>query len=181
MKLSLFQNWDRRACLESDGVPHSVIHFALIFSVAIACGVSYKKSALLGFIAMLPDLDVFLGVHRSATHSIFVLALALTVALTLKPLRSRKKFGQISFALMSHPTLDLFTHFTPILWPLLNRAIFFKVNLNPLNVELLSSQALFPNYRFSLSPPPAWELATAMVLITMGIALLVIRHRLGKG
>ena len=157
-------------------MPHPILHFALPFSVAITFGASLKKSVLLGFIAVLPDFDVLFGVHPSLTHSVFVLPLALAVALTLKPMRSRKNFGLSSFSLLSHPTLDLFVNFNPILWPLLNRTIFIELSLTPFNAELLSSPVLFPKYSLTHIPlPPAWQLVVATVLISTGIALLIAR------
>lgn len=152
-------------------MPHPALHFAIPFSVALACRVSYKKSFLFGFIAVLPDIDIIFGVHRSATHSILVLLLALAIALYFKFMRSKGNFGLTSLALLTHPILDLFDGFTPILWPLLNYSLHLKVSLAPLNVELLSSPVLFPKCNLVLCLPSAWQFVAFAVMIIMGIAL----------
>ncbi|MFQ6130189.1 MAG: metal-dependent hydrolase [Candidatus Hadarchaeaceae archaeon] len=152
-------------------MPYPALHFAIPFSVALACGVSLKKSFLFGFIAMLPDFDIIFGVHRSAIHSILVLLLALVIALYFKFMRSKGNFGLTSLALLSHPILDLFDGFTPILWPLLNSSLHLKVSLASLNIELLSSPVLFPKSSLLFYPPSAWQLVASIIMIIMGIAL----------
>lgn len=152
-------------------MPHPALHFAIPFSVALACRVSYKKSFLFGFIAVLPDIDIIFSVHRSATHSILVLLLALAIALYFKFMRSKRNFGLTSLALLTHPILDLFDGFTPILWPLLNCSLHLKVSLASLNVELLSSPVLFPKCNLVLCLPSAWQFVASAVMIIMGIAL----------
>lgn len=152
-------------------MPHPALHFVIPFSVALACRVSYKKSFLFGFIAVLPDIDIIFGVHRSATHSILVLLLALAIALYFKFTRSKGNFGLASLALLSHPILDLFDGFTPIFWPLLNSSLYLKVSLASINAELLSSSVLFPKSSLVLSAPSAWQFVASMVMIIMGMAL----------
>lgn len=152
-------------------MPHPALHFAIPFSVALACRVSYKKSFLFGFIAVLPDFDIIFGVHRSATHSILVLLLALAIALYFKSMRSKGNFGLTSLALLSHPILDLFDGFTPILWPLLNCSLHLKVSLASLNAELLSSPVLFPKNSLAFCLPSAWQFVASAVIIIMGVAL----------
>ncbi len=88
-----------------------------------------------GICATLPDLDVFYSFgdpvsdftyHRSATHSIFVLAIAAPVVAELLRLVFRRwhegRLGWYMFAwlvLLTHPVLDCFTTYgTQILWPL---------------------------------------------------------------
>lgn len=156
---------------KGDGLPHPILHFAIPFSVALACGLSPKKSFLFGFIAVLPDFDIVLGVHWSATHSILVLLLALTIALHFKSMRSKGNFGLTSRALLSHPILDLFDGFTPILWPLLNCSIYVKVSLAPLNAELLSSPVLFPKSGLVFYPPSAWQLFASAIMIIIGYCI----------
>ena len=152
-------------------MPHPALHFVIPFSVALACRVSYKKSFLFGFIAVLPDIDIIFGVHRSATHSILVLLLALAIALYFKFMRSKGNFGLASLALLSHPILDLFDGFTPILWPLLNSSLYLKASLASLNAELFSSPVLFPKNSLVLWAPSAWQFVASIVMIIMGIAL----------
>jgi dolichol-phosphate mannosyltransferase len=80
-----------------------------------------RKAVLAGVIAVLPDLDVFFHVHRSITHSaIVLLVFALPVAyLAYKGGVGRRTSALMVASLISHPILDMFQTYTPILYPFL--------------------------------------------------------------
>jgi len=167
-----------------------LIHFAIPFFLMVIFGVGKKRAAFASIFAMLPDLDYFFGVHRSATHSLVVLAAVSLLSLVLALKKARDKFGLAaicSIALLSHPFLDLFNDFTPILWPLFGGSVFLKIealmlqgpsslSLN-LNAGLLTSPFPFSNAIGGESILSGEGLIIAMVL--MAGALL--KDRVPKG
>ncbi|MBS7644127.1 metal-dependent hydrolase [Candidatus Bathyarchaeota archaeon] len=108
-----------------------LLHFAVPFAVF-----SYfrrpKEAFLLSLVALLPDLDVLIGIHRSWTHSVIVVLAFCGVALLLVRVLRPKLLG-LGFlavlALISHLLLDLFTTYTPLLWPLISQSFFVSFNL----------------------------------------------------
>lgn len=74
---------------------------------------------LLSFFALLPDFDVFLGVHRGLFHSLFfVLPIGL---LSFFVAESYSRY--IALFLFSHLTLDFITGGVPFLYPLIESGI----------------------------------------------------------
>ncbi len=111
-------------------MPELMLHFSVIFALA-APRLGLKRALLVSFIALLPDLDVLLQVHRSMSHSIILLSLAyIPILLTVyrfKPDRSTLALLGL-LALLSHPLMDCFQTYTPILYPLLDRSLWFRVD-----------------------------------------------------
>ena len=118
----------------------SVTQFALGASIgeaALGRKIGNRAALAGGIVATLPDLDSFIPYddavatftyHRSATHSLFVLAAASPLitwlALKLQPKfrEFRKETFQLVFlALFTHPLLDVFTVYgTQLFWPITN-------------------------------------------------------------
>jgi len=135
-------------------MPEPLIHFALPFALLTARGMDPKKAALISLIAVLPDLDVLIHIHRSYTHSLLIPMAVLIIAL----LKYRNRWlilAALSYA--SHPILDFVTYYTPILWPIYPGSLWLKATLDihiaslpttiKLNIELLeqpASEALRP-------------------------------------
>jgi len=118
----------------------SVTQFALGASIgeaALGRKIGNRAALAGGIVATLPDLDSFIPYddavatftyHRSATHSLFILATASPLitwlALKLQPKfrEFRKETFQLVFlALFTHPLLDAFTVYgTQLFWPITN-------------------------------------------------------------
>lgn len=98
-----------------------LVHFTVPFVALTLVGVSPKKAIPLALLALLPDLDALLLVHRSVSHSLVVMA-AVMVPLMLVAYRLRT-WALAFFSLASHSFLDLFSGATPILWPLYDKAV----------------------------------------------------------
>lgn len=118
----------------------SVTQFALGASIgeaALGRKIGNRAALAGGIVATLPDLDSFIPYddavatftyHRSATHSLFILAAASPLitwlALKLQPKfrEFRKETFQLVFlALFTHPLLDAFTVYgTQLFWPITN-------------------------------------------------------------
>ncbi len=94
---------------------HLVIPFAVVSYFR-----GWKIALLASAAALLPDLDALLFVHRSMTHSIVVVGLASAILLISIRFLNRAYLGlgfSVVSGLVSHLALDLFTAYTPILWP----------------------------------------------------------------
>ena len=118
-------------------MPDVLTHFALPFALA-APFLGLKRAFLIGLIALLPDLDVLVHVHRSATHSIILLlAFALPPATLLAYKMPKLKADCLAavLSLISHPLLDMFQGYTPALYPLVENSIFVSVNAGVLMGE----------------------------------------------
>ena len=101
-----------------------LVHFSVAFSALAVSGSSSRKAAFAAFFALLPDLDVLLHVHRSMTHSILILGgIAFLAALLTWGTKYWIYVPLAAAGLVSHLLLDLFSGYTPVLWPVYNRAV----------------------------------------------------------
>jgi len=101
-------------------MPELALHFAVPFALT-APVLGIRRAIAVSLISLLPDLDVFLHVHRSPSHSIILLLVVCLVAVYLMSRLKPKYLGLVSvgcLALISHPVMDLFSTYTPILYPL---------------------------------------------------------------
>ena len=102
-------------------MPEVLLHFSIPFSAVFSITGRLRYAFLAGVFGIIPDLDILFGIHRSPTHSIPVLlAVAVPVLVMLSSRNSRfLKASKIGlFGILTHPILDLFDGYTPILWPL---------------------------------------------------------------
>ena len=111
-------------------MPELAIHFSVVFALTTP-RLGIKRALLISLIAILPDLDVLVHVHRSMSHSILVILLVCTPILLLV-YRFKTKYFKLAvlalLALLSHPLMDLFQTYTPILYPLLDRSLWVKID-----------------------------------------------------
>ena len=101
-------------------MPDVLTHF--ITSYVIASRIAgYRRAVLLCLFGLLPDIDVFLGMHRWCTHSIVIATLIATPLIGVIWLFRSRKLVRIAIAAYLlyaiHIVLDLFTAPTPLLWP----------------------------------------------------------------
>jgi len=111
-------------------VSELLLHFAVPFA-AFSYFRRPREAFLASLIALAPDMDVVIHVHRSWTHSLIIVlsvcAVALMLAKVLKP--RLLGFGFLAtLALVSHLLLDTFTTYTPVLWPLVSQSLFIGLN-----------------------------------------------------
>ena len=127
-------------------MPEPLIHFIIPLFLLIMLGISLKKSVLISSLAIVPDLDVIFHVHRSISHSvIFILALSTIVILILNYLKIGNKSEKllIMLVLLSHPFLDMFGGFTPILWPIFDKSIYIFTELTTNMNNVLDLNLIF--------------------------------------
>jgi len=103
-------------------------------------GMSIKESSLISLFAVLPDLDVFFNSHRSISHSVFFIMLVFGLISLVLYYKYKKyvKYAVIGcIVTLTHPILDVFQTYTPILWPVYPKAIMvitdLKVNMSELS------------------------------------------------
>lgn len=108
-----------------------LLHLAIPYSLS-APRLGPKRALVLGLVALLPDADVLLRVHRSWTHSIIIVGALSGVILLAVAVLKPKTLGFASlctFSLLSHLVLDLFQAYIPILWPLINTSLWFNIEI----------------------------------------------------
>ena len=113
-------------------MPEPLIHFIVPLIALASLGISLKKSVLLSSIAILPDFDVLFHIHRSITHSVVFLILICIPIIVFVKLKYPNYFHDSiigSLVLLSHPILDVFHTYTPILYPLYNKSIYIVCEL----------------------------------------------------
>ena len=110
-------------------MPELALHFAVPFALT-APKLGLRRALLVSFIALLPDLDALLGFHRSMSHSLVILsAVGIPVLLAVYRFK-REHFGLALvglLALLSHPVMDGFQTYTPLLYPIYERSIWVRV------------------------------------------------------
>jgi len=120
-------------------MPELLLHFAVPFAVS-APVLGVRRAFLVASVALIPDFDVLVHVHRSVSHSVLVLGLGVAVALALA-FRLRRGLmplvGVCGLALLGHPVMDMFQTLTPILYPVVNWSVCLDVRGRVLIGEVL--------------------------------------------
>ena len=104
-------------------MPELLIHFIIPFFLLSLYGYSIQKAAIFSSFAIIPDFDVFFHYHPAPLHS-FVVLLSISVILltsTYAYFRNDRwccYIVLISAILLSHPFLDMFNSYIPVLYPL---------------------------------------------------------------
>jgi hypothetical protein len=133
-----------------------IIHFVVPFVALTLVGFDFKRALPPSLLALLPDLDALLLIHRSLSHSL-VVVFAFTapfalIAYRLKP-RLLSYVFLASLSVASHLILDLFAGYTPILWPLSSRSFWIKTELG---VHIGGSMSIMPTVDL-LTKPTAFQ------------------------
>jgi membrane-bound metal-dependent hydrolase YbcI (DUF457 family) len=125
---------------------------------------------LFAILSGLIDADVFLFMHRSPLHSMFILLLLASPFATLFFLKRQKSLAlALLFALLLHPILDL-NDLTPIFWPLYQESI-------TINTKLLISVSRTPRFIWVFQPKEvpiafsAFESFDAPIFTTEGLLI----------
>lgn len=166
-----------------------LIHFTVPFALTSPI-LGVKKALVVGFIALLPDVDALLHVHRSITHSlILTIIIAIPVVATVASIKPKlASLGVASFlAVLSHLVLDVFQTYTPILYPLTQQSIHVDVNggviigsgLNPyIKADIHTTPTDFTPFTQLDAPIFTSEgLAISIMLIAIPILYTYIKHR----
>jgi len=116
-------------------------HIFLPLTALYSVGGFRKKYFLLSMFAILPDFDVFLGVHRGLFHSlIFLLPLAVFLMLLEYGLITKIKYSLVAiFFLFSHLFLDFLAGGVPFFYPVIDTGVGIEF---PFVIEFGSSIAI---------------------------------------
>ena len=129
-----------------------VIHFVVPFIALTLVGVKSRKALPISLLAVLPDLDALFLVHRSLSHSLIVV-ISIMVPLLLLTYKFKPRLHGYAFlallAVTSHLVLDLFTGYTPILWPLYGYSVWVQAGLV---AHIGSSPSLTPSAQLLTEP-----------------------------
>ena len=105
-----------------------LVHFSIPFSAFALSGTSSRRALFASSIALLPDLDALVHVHRSMSHSILFLTAITLPALVLAWGTKYRVYVILAAAgLLSHVLLDAFSGYTPILWPVYGQTVWLVV------------------------------------------------------
>ncbi len=127
-------------------MPEPLIHFIIPLFLLIMLGINLKKSVLISSLAIIPDLDVIFGVHRSSSHSIIIiLIVSIVTILILNYLKIGKNSEYLLaiLVLLSHPFMDMFGWYTPILWPVADKSIYIFTELTTNMNSVLDLNLIF--------------------------------------
>jgi membrane-bound metal-dependent hydrolase YbcI (DUF457 family) len=114
-------------------LPELLLHFAVPFAVAAPI-LGLRRALMVGVAALPPDLDVFMYLRRSFTHSILFLSI-FAIPLIFTSLKLGRSFGTVlacSLSLFSHPFLDLFNSPTPFFYPVSNHHYHVSLSISVL-------------------------------------------------
>lgn len=102
-------------------MPALLAHIAIAGLVCLAIAKNPKWVLLLAWTAILPDFDIFLGLHRIAFHTLFLL-IPVSVAIIIIAYRWFPTYKEpafiIAFCLLSHTILDWLQYWNALLWPI---------------------------------------------------------------
>jgi len=162
-----------------DALTHLVVSYAIASRV-----VGYRRAVLLCLFGLLPDIDVFLGIHRWYTHSMVIATLIAIPLIGMLWLSRFRRFLRIAIAAYLlytlHIVLDLFTAPTPVLWPAHREAYMVSIEVVGVvdpgveigvdsRIELYSESTRFVVHR--VEGP---IVSTSGMLIAIAIALLLL-------
>ena len=169
-------------------MPELALHFAVPFALT-APVLGVRRAIAVSFVALLLDLDVFFHVHRSPSHSIVLLSVVCLVAVGLVRRLKTKYLGLTlagCLALLSHPVMDLFSTYTPILYPLVLESFYldFQGRLMIEGLTMPSSMAqidttptVFESFRRLDAPIFTSEgFIVSLLLVAVPFLMIILRH-----
>ncbi len=127
-------------------MPEPLIHFIIPLFLLIMLGINLKKSVLISSLAIIPDLDVIFGVHRSGSHSIIIIlivSIAIILILNYLKIGKNSEYLLATLVLLSHPFMDMFGSYTPILWPVADKSIYIFTELTTNMNSVLDLNLIF--------------------------------------
>jgi len=102
-------------------MPTLLAHIAIAGLVCLVLVKEPKWVLLLAWVAILPDFDIFLGLHRIAFHTLFLLV-PISVAIIGIAYRWFPQYREpaliIAFCLLSHTILDWLQYWNALFWPI---------------------------------------------------------------
>lgn len=110
-----------------------LVHYVLPFIALLLFGEKPLNAFILAFLGLVPDVDALFNIHRSISHSVFVIGLIFVPLLIYHRLHDPGKMVYILeafYAVITHLVLDLGGS-TPLLWPLISEPASLRVAVYP--------------------------------------------------
>jgi len=136
-----------------------LLHFSIPFAASMLLGTKTKKALVISVFALLPDLDILFYIHRSFSHSaIFILFIGGIATTLLWRTRYREYALLATVGSLSHVMLDMFTSYTPVLWPIYNQSLWVVIEsevhmaslpIPSLIVNILTKPVVFKRFEAS--------------------------------
>ncbi len=135
-------------------MPEPLIHFVASYIIARYFVKRRTLCLAIALVGVAPDLDALFGVHRSGTHSLALLAIAMAILVALSTridvLRKNISLIYLCSALYAlHIAMDIFTGLTPIAWPFTDLGIYIRAHIS---VSMTSSVAVKPGIEIVVEP-----------------------------
>ena len=122
-----------------------LIHLLIPTAALIIAGFNRELVLLFCPLAIIPDIDVLFGEHRSFLHSLFILG-SISILLIVYTFYFKPQWKTpaiiISLLILSHPLMDLFNGPIQLLWPIQSYYCLWIqapiLNLSPLSIDFSS-------------------------------------------
>ncbi|MEM2178051.1 MAG: glycosyltransferase [Candidatus Methanomethylicaceae archaeon] len=155
-------------------MPELLLHFSIPFALT-ALRLGLMKAILISTLALLPDLDVLFHIHRSMSHSIIILILAYLPILIFVYKFKNFNLALIGLlALLTHLFLDSFQTYTPLLYPIIDKSIWFRIE----GGLLISGLSIKPEFQAVIKDVPTvfkhFEVLDAPLFTSEGLSISLI-------
>jgi len=160
-------------------MPDLLTHYVTSLLIATRA-LPMRHAVLLALVGLLPDVDALLKIHRSATHSLLLVAAA---ALAIPALRRHAKHTALALAIYAlHIVLDVFTAPTPALWPIVEESYAITIKIDGTVADKI---AIAPHIEINAEPTHFTRVqaiegpiisTTGLVVATTTAALLAIEY-----
>lgn len=109
---------------------HAFIPIVILLIFSSKLKINPKNILILGFFAILPDIDIYFN-HRASFHNIFILIIPILIFIFIRNKIENKIeiSGIISFYLISHIILDIFNGGVFLLYPFYNDVLFVRTDI----------------------------------------------------
>ncbi len=177
-------------------LPEPLIHYAVAYALIAYSTRRYKEAAIASIAALLPDIDALFHIHRSATHSYAILIpiiILVIIAVSYRIPKYKNLAISSSIALLTHPILDAFQSPTPILWPLIDKSIYFNISCWVLiegssiipkitsNISLEYVNTEFTSFKYLDAPLYTSEGVIIAILIFIPTIASIVRNLIKEG
>jgi hypothetical protein len=163
-------------------MPTLLAHIAIAGLVCLAIVKNPKWVLLFVWVAILPDFDIFLGLHRIAFHTLFLL-IPISIAVIIIAYRWFPTYKEpafiIAFCLLSHTILDWLQYWNALFWPI-PLAFWLNIHItilptNPIPTPLLTIGPMIAPLHALAEPSTGTlfdPLTTGLFLLFLAVAII---------
>jgi len=171
-------------------MPDLLTHYAISLLITVIALRSYL-SVIIALSGLLPDIDAFLSIHRSPTHSLLLSAPITLISLYLYTRNMGNKLRKILFLTSTlytlHILMDLAWSPTPILWPLTDQGYYLSIDISggrvgdkisiSASINLVTSEhGIGSSSGGPLIDPHTWLISLIIVFISLFMLKIIVRR-----